>query len=433
MARQNGSRALVNFVGRVIFILVAMGWTDVAYRHSSYLRFSRLRSSRIVALAGTKNVAVMRETMKMRWAMNLAGVILLSMTNSILARGAVTKASFGSLPDGTAVDIYTLKSEAVEARIMTYGARIVSIKTADRSGKMANVVLGYSGLDGYLDDATTYFGAVVGRYGNRIAKGSFKIDGKEYHVPINNNGQSLHGGTKGFDKLVWQAKEIPEGVEMTLVSKDGDMGYPGTLTAHVRYTLHNGTLRINYSATTDKATVVNLTNHAYFNLAGGGTILGHEITLPADKYTPVDAVLIPTGELPSVEGTPFDFRKATAVGARIGQADAQLKIAGGYDHNYVLRGKNGEEKTAARVYDPASGRVLTVTTTEPGVQFYSGNFLDGAKFGPAKESHPKNGGLCLETQHYPDSPNEPSFPTTLLKAGATLHSTTTFTFSTQAK
>jgi aldose 1-epimerase len=295
------------------------------------------------------------------------------------------------------------------------------------------VVLGYSALDGYLADNSTYFGAIVGRYGNRIANGSFKIDGVEYHVPINNNGQSLHGGTVGFDKRVWEAHAIAGGVEMTLVSKDGDQGYPGTLTAHVRYSLLHTALRIDYSMTTDKTTVVNLTNHSYFNLAGTGTILGHELTLPADQYTPVNKVLIPTGELRSVEGTPFDFRHATAIGARIGQDDEQLKIAGGYDHNWVLRGKNGEIKTAGRVYDPGSGRVLTVTTTEPGVQFYSGNFLDGTKYGKAGESHAKNSGLCLETQHYPDSPNHPNFPTTLLKPGETRHSMTTFTFSTQAK
>ena len=360
-------------------------------------------------------------------------VILLSMTTALAAHAAVTKATFGTMPDGTAVDIYTLKSDAVEARIMTYGARVVSIKTADRDGKIGDVVLGYSALDGYLADLSTYFGAVVGRYGNRIANGAFTIDGHEYHVPINNNGQSLHGGIVGFDRLVWQAHAVNGGVEMTLVSKDGDQGYPGTLTAHVRYSLVHNALRIDYSVSTDKATVVNLTNHSYFNLSGDGTILNDEVTLPADHYTPVTKVLIPTGELPSVEGTPFDFRKSTAIGARIGADNEQLKIAGGYDHNWVLRGKNGETKTAARVYDPASGRVLTVTTTEPGVQFYTGNFLDGTKYGKAGESHAKNTGFCLETQHYPDSPNHPAFPTTLLKPGETRHSTTTFTFSTHAK
>jgi aldose 1-epimerase len=372
-----------------------------------------------------------RGNMTMRWLK----VMLLSMTTAMTAHGLVAKTTLGTMPDGTAVALYTLKSDGIEAGIMTYGARVVSIKTPDRAGKMANVVLGYSALDGYLADKTTYFGAIVGRYGNRIAHGKFSINGHQYQVPTNNNGHSLHGGTVGFDKLVWQAREITDGVEMTLVSKDGDQGYPGTLTTHVRYTVHPNALRIDYVVSTDKPTVVNLTNHSYFALSadGKGTILNEELMIPADKYTPVDAGLIPTGVLAPVDGTPFDFRKPTVIGARIHDDNAQLKIAGGYDHNWVLRGKNGEVKTAARVYDPASGRVLTVTTTEPGVQFYSGNFLDGTKFGQAKEGHAKNAGLCLETQHFPDSPNHPDFPSTVLKPGETRHSMTTFAFSTQAK
>jgi aldose 1-epimerase len=367
----------------------------------------------------------------MRWL----GIMLLSMTTALAAHGSVTKTAFGTAPDGTAVELYTLKSEGIEASIMTYGARVVSIKTPDRDGKVANIVLGYSALDGYVADKSTYFGAIVGRYGNRIAFGKFSIDGHQYQVPTNNNANSLHGGTVGFDRLVWQAKTITDGVEMTLVSKDGDQGFPGTLTVHVRYTVHHGALRIDYIESTDKPTVVNLTNHSYFNLAGDGTttILNDELTLPADQYTPVDAGLIPTGVLAPVEGTPFDFRKAMVIGARIHDDNEQLKIAGGYDHNWVLRGKNGEVKTAGRVYDSTSGRVLTVTTTEPGVQFYTGNFLDGTKYGAAQEGHAKNTGLCLETQHFPDSPNHPAFPTTELKPGETRHSTTTFTFSTHAK
>jgi aldose 1-epimerase len=367
----------------------------------------------------------------MRWL----GIMLLSMTTALAAHGSVTKTAFGTAPDGTAVDLYTLKSEGIEASIMTYGARVVAIKTPDRDGKVANVVLGYSALDGYVADKSTYFGAIVGRYGNRIAFGKFSIDGHQYQIPTNNNANSLHGGTVGFDRLVWQAKTITDGVEMTLVSKDGDQGFPGTLTVHVRYTVHHGALRIDYIESTDKPTVVNLTNHSYFNLAGDGTttILNDELTLPADQYTPVDAGLIPTGVLAPVEGTPFDFRKATVIGARIHDDNEQLKIAGGYDHNWVLRGKNGEVKTAGRVYDSNSGRVLTVTTTEPGVQFYTGNFLDGTKYGAAQEGHAKNTGLCLETQHFPDSPNHPAFPTTELKPGETRHSTTTFSFSTHAK
>jgi aldose 1-epimerase len=366
----------------------------------------------------------------MRWLK----VMLLSMTTAMAAHGLVSKTVLGTMPDGKVVDLYTLKADGIEAGIMTYGARVVSIKTPDRNGKMANVVLGYSGLDGYLDDKTSYFGAIVGRYGNRIAHGKFSIGGHQYQVPTNDHANSLHGGTVGFDKLVWQGHAIADGVEMTLVSKDGDMGYPGTLTLHVKYTVSHGALRIDYSATTDKATVLNVTNHSYFNLsADGKPILNEEIMIPADKYTPVDSGLIPTGVLAPVEGTPFDFRKATVIGARIHDNNEQLKIAGGYDHNWVLRGKNGETKTAARLYDPVTGRVLTVTTTEPGVQFYSGNFLNGTKFGKAGESHMLNSGLCLETQHFPDSPNHPAFPTTELKPGQTMHSTTTFTFSTQAK
>ena len=368
--------------------------------------------------------------MTMRWLK----VMLLSMTTAMTAHGLVSKTALGTMPDGTVVDLYTLKSDGIEASIMTYGARVVSIKTPDRGGTMSNVVLGYNSLDAYLADKTTYFGAIVGRYGNRIAKGKFSLNGHQYQVPVNNNLNSLHGGTVGFDKLVWQGSAITDGVEMTLVSKDGDQGYPGTLTVHVRYTVHPNALRIDYVVSTTKPTVVNLTNHSYFNLtADNKPILNEELTLPADKYTPVDAGLIPTGLLAPVDGTPFDFRKATVIGARIHDDNAQLKIAGGYDHNWVLRGKNGEVKTAARVYDPVSGRVLTVTTTEPGVQFYSGNFLDGTKFGKAGESHVKNAGLCLETQHFPDSPNHPDFPTTELKPGETRHSMTTFTFSTQAK
>jgi len=366
----------------------------------------------------------------------LAKVILLTMTTGMAAHGAVTKAAFGTTPDGKAVEIYTLKSDVLEARIMTYGARIVSLEAPDRDGKKADVVLGHDSLAGYTADKNTYFGAIVGRYGNRIAGGSFKVDGKAYQTPKNDHGiNMLHGGTVGFDSLVWQGREIPDGVEMTLVSKDGDQGFPGTLTAHVRYTLHHNALRIDYSMSTDKDTVVNLTNHSYFNLSGegNGTILHDIVTIPSDKYTPVDAGLIPTGELAPVEGTPFDFRKPTEVGARIHENNEQLKRAGGYDFNWVLRGANGETKTAARVYDPETGRVLTVTTTEPGVQFYTGNFLDGTITGHSGKPYLKNGALCLETQHFPDSPNHANFPSTELKPGTPRHSTTTFTFTTQAK
>jgi len=356
------------------------------------------------------------------------------MTISQAALGAVTKASFGKMPDGTPVDVYTLTSPGLEVRITNAGARVVSILAKDRDGKMGDVVLGYNSVDGYLAETSkTYFGAIVGRYGNRIRNGQFTIDGHSYQIPPNNNGNALHGGPHGFDDQLWTGTPLPDGVEMSLVSKDGDMGFPGTLTVHVRYTLHGNALHIDYAATTDKTTVVNLTNHAYFNLSGdgSGTILGENLMLNADAYTPVDAGLIPVGGPKPVAGTPFDFRKATAIGARIGDANEQLKIAGGYDHNWVLNGKPGELKLAAKLSDPKSGRVLTVTTTEPGVQFYSGNFLDGTKLGKTGAPYGKNSGLCLETQHYPDSPNQPAFPSTELKPGKTLHSTTVFAFSTE--
>ncbi len=362
--------------------------------------------------------------------------ILLSMTlasaSLLPATAAVTKAGFGTTHAGAAVEIYTLTSGKTEVRIMTYGARVVSVKVPDRDGMVGDVVLGYNDLAGYEADPGTYFGAIVGRYGNRIAKGQFTLDGKQYQVPVNNNGQSLHGGLVGFDKRVWTAKQVADGVEMTLVSEDGDQGYPGTLTAHVKYTLHGSALRIDYTMSTDKSTVANLTNHSYFNLSGEGSgdILGSVLTIPAGRYNPVDAVLIPTGVAP-VDGTPFDFRKPTVIGERIEQANEQLKLAGGYDHDWVLDGPIGALKEAAKVVDPKTGRVLTVMTTEPGVQFYSGNFLDGTFHGKSGAAYGKHAALCLETQHFPDSPNHPDFPTTKLKPGHPRHSTTIFTFSTQ--
>jgi aldose 1-epimerase len=337
---------------------------------------------------------------------------------------------WGHTADGTAVPIYTLTGAQIEVRVTAYGAHLVSVRTPDRTGKMADVVLGYDTLDTYLIKPSPYIGAVVGRYGNRIALGKFTLDGKTYQIPINNGANALHGGPVGFDQYVWQAKEVPDGVEFTHVSPDGDMGFPGTLTATVRYTLKANTLRIDYSAKTDKATVVNLTNHAYFNLHGddAGNILDQKIEINADRYTPVDAGLIPTGELAPVAGTPMDFRKPEIIGARIDADNEQLKRAGGYDFNWVLNGKAGTLRLAAIVTDPVSGRKLTVETTEPGVQFYSGNFLDGSFTGRHGVKYLKHAGLCLETQHFPDSPNHPDFPSTVVKPGETMHSTTTFTF-----
>jgi aldose 1-epimerase len=351
------------------------------------------------------------------------------------AATTVTKEAFGKLADGRAAEVYTAKNADLEVRITDYGARIVSLKTKDRDGKVADVVLGYPSVEGYVAEGATktYFGAIVGRYGNRIRGGKFTLEGKTYQIPLNNNGNALHGGPHGFDDQMWTGKALPDGVEMTLVSKDGDMGFPGTLTVHVRYTLVGPALHINYAATTDKATVVNVTNHTYFNLAGDGSgpILSEVLMLNADEYTPVDGGLIPVGGAKPVAGTPFDFTKPTAIGERINVPNEQLKIAGGYDHNWILRGKNGELKLAAKLYDPKTGRVLTVTTTEPGVQFYSGNFLDGSFKSAAGVPYAKYAGLCLETQHFPDSPNQPAFPSTELRPGTTMHSETVFAFSTQ--
>ena len=341
---------------------------------------------------------------------------------------SVQEKAWGTADDGKPVKIFTISDGMLTVRITTFGARIVSIETPDRQGKMADVVLGYDTLEQYEKSTKSYFGAVVGRYGNRIAKGTFAIDGRTYHVPINNNGNALHGGPKGFSTKVWTGNVLPDGVEMTLVSPDGDMGFPGTLTVHVRYSLEGHSLRILYSATTTKPTVVNLTNHSYFNLAGDGrgNILNEVLMIPADRYTPVDGTQIPTGELATVKGTPFDFRKPTAIGARIAEDNAQLEVGGGYDQNFVLDGKPGSLHLAAKVYDPQSGRTLTVMTTQPGVQFYSGNFLDGTEHGKYGVTYEKHSGFCLETQHFPDSPNEPKFPSTLLRPGQTMRSETVF-------
>jgi len=354
----------------------------------------------------------------------------MAMALTPIAQGEMKMSIWGHTADGTAVPIYTLTSGQIEVRVTAYGAHLVSVRAPDRTGKMADVALGYDTLDKYLIKPSPYIGAVVGRYGNRIALGKFTLDGKTYQIPINNGANALHGGPVGFDQYVWQAKEVPDGVEFTHVSPDGDMGFPGTMTATVRYTLRGNTLRLDYSAKTDKDTVVNLTNHSYFNLHGDdqGNILDLEVELNADRYTPVDAGLIPTGELAPVAGTPMDFRKPEAIGARIDADNEQLKRAGGYDFNFVLNGKPGTLRLAAIVTDPMSGRKLTVETTEPGVQFYSGNFLDGSFTGRHGVKYTKHAGFCLETQHYPDSPNHPDFPTTELKPGQTMHSTTTFTF-----
>src|SRR5580658_9430896 len=353
------------------------------------------------------------------------------------AKTTVTTQPFGKMPDGTSVEVFTLSDGTVEARIISYGGILVSLKTPDRNGNSADVVLGFDDLDGYVSNSNgphgAFFGALVGRYANRIAKGTFSLDGKTYHLPINNAPNSLHGGPHGFNNVVWKAKEIADGVELTYLSKNGEAGYPGDLTATVRYTLEKGELKIDYSATTDKDTVVNLTNHSYFNLAGAGKgdILNHQLTLYASRFTPVDATLIPTGELKPVAGTPFDFTKATAVGARIDADDEQIKLGHGYDHNWVLDATGGKLALAADVFDPASGRVLQVLTTQPGIQFYTSNFLDGSVKGKGGVSYGLHAALCLETQHFPDSPNHPDFPTTELKPGQKYHQVTVFKLATR--
>lgn len=351
--------------------------------------------------------------------------------------GSVKKTSFGKTPEGRQVDLYTLKNQkGVEVAITNFGGIVVSVKVPDRRGNIADVVLGYDSLDGYVNDKS-YFGAIVGRYGNRIAHGQFSLDGVTYKLAKNNGENSLHGGIKGFNKAVWDAKEITSkdgpSLQLNYLSKDGEEGYPGNLKVQVTYTLTDANeLRIDYSATTDKKTVLNLTNHSYFNLAGQGTgdILGHEMLIQADRFTPVDAGLIPTGELRPVEGTPFDFRKKTAIGARIDADDEQLKLGKGYDHNWVVN-HTADFSLAARAVEPKSGRVLEVWTTEPGVQFYTGNFLDGTVHGKGGKAYGFRFAFCLETQHFPDSPNHPEFPSTVLNPGERYHSTTAFKFLTE--
>lgn len=349
----------------------------------------------------------------------------------------ITKQLFGKTADGKPVDIYTLtNTKGMEARIMTYGGIIVSLKTPDRNGKFADVELGFDSLDPYLK-GHPFFGALVGRYGNRIAKGKFKVSGKEYNLLVNNGENHLHGGALGFDKKVWIAKsgKSTEGqtLELKYTSADMEEGYPGKLDVTVVYTLTNdNALKIDYTAKTDKATHVNLTNHSYFNLAGAGNgdILGHEMMINAYQATKVDKGLIPTGEIVNIKGTALDFTAPTVIGTRIDSSEEQMVWGFGYDHNYVINGGGKSLMLAARVHEPASGRVMEVLTTEPGVQFYTGNHL-AVPAGKGGKPYPKRSGFCLETQHYPDTPNRPEFPTTLLKPSQTYHTTTVYKFSAQ--
>ncbi|MDZ7319745.1 MAG: galactose mutarotase [candidate division KSB1 bacterium] len=345
---------------------------------------------------------------------------------------------FGKTADGIAVDLYTLtNANGMKVQITNYGGIVTSILVPDKNGKLGDVVLGYDNLEGYLK-SNPYFGCIVGRYGNRIARGKFSLNGKEYSLATNNGPNHLHGGIKGFDKVVWNAKAIPgtgeARLKLTYLSKDGEEGYPGNLSVTVVYTLTNdNALRIDYEATTDQSTICNLTNHSYFNLkdAGATPILNHELQLDADYITPVDSTLIPTGKLQPVAGSPFDFKNPTPIGARIDADDEQIRFGGGYDHNFVLNGQPGELRRVGKLSEPTSGRVLEVWTTEPGIQFYSGNFLDGSITGKNGTVYHFRHGLCLETQHYPDSPNQPNFPTTVLNPGEKYQTTTIYKFFVQ--
>jgi aldose 1-epimerase len=351
--------------------------------------------------------------------------------------GKMTQQTFGNTSDGRAATLYTLTNkQGMQVAITNFGATVVSIKVPDGKGNSTDVVHGYDDVAGY-EAGKAYFGATVGRYGNRIAHGEFMLDGKKVSLPKNDGDNTLHGGITGFNKVYWEAKDVtgagPASLQLDYLSKDGEQGFPGNLQTRVVFTLTDANeLKIVYSATTDKDTVLNLTNHSYFNLAGSGTILDEELTLAADKFTPVDKTLIPTGELRPVAGTAFDFRKPTAIGARIGNDEEQLKFGRGYDHNWVLNSKGSAKPTlAATVVDPKSGRKLEVWTTEPGVQFYTGNFLDGSIHGKGGTPYVLRSALCLETQHFPDSPNHPAFPTTELKPGSKFSSETIFKFSTR--
>ena len=346
----------------------------------------------------------------------------------------VSRKPFGKTSDGTEVYLFTLRNtKGAEALISNYGGLVTSLKMPDRNGKLGDVVLGYDNLAAYIKE-TPYFGALIGRYGNRIARGKFTLDGHEYTLATNNYPNALHGGVKGFDKVVWEPSILtgPDGagLKLTYLSKDGEEGYPGNLSVTVVYTLtDDNALKVEYTATTDKDTVINLTQHSYFNLACRDSILDHVVMIPADKFTPIDSTLIPTGELQPVDGTPFDFRTPTAIGARINPDNEQLKFGKGYDHNWVINKPMGELGLMARVTEPTTGRVLEVLSTEPGLQFYSGNFLDGTLKGKGGTVYQFRSGFCMEPQHFPDSPNKPQFPSVVLKPGQTYRNTIIFKFS----
>ena len=344
---------------------------------------------------------------------------------------------FGKLPDGREVHRYLLANKAgVRVEIIDYGATITSLRVPDRNGKMDDVVLGCDSLEGYVQ-GTAYFGAIVGRYGNRIAKGKFQLDGKEYQLTVNDGENHLHGGRTGFNKVLWDANPAASGepsLELQYVSGDGEEGYPGTVTLKVRYELTDANeLRIEYEGATERPTILNPTQHSYFNLSGDftKTILGHQLMIESDSITPVDQGLIPTGQILNVESTPLDFRVPTAIGARNEDPDPQLAFGKGYDHNWVLRGAAGKVRKAAELFDPASGRLMTVLTDQPGIQFYSGNFLDGSAKGKGGIAYQRRTGLCLEAQAFPDTPNKPQFPSVTLRPGQVYRQTTIYRFSTR--
>jgi aldose 1-epimerase len=347
---------------------------------------------------------------------------------------AITQAPFGRTTDGTIIEIFTLRNRnGMKARIMSYGGIVVSLTAPDRNGKFDDVVLGYDNLNDYLNFNQPHFGALIGRYGNRIADAKFSLAGKTYTLAKNNGSNCLHGGLKGFDRFVWRAKptETTKGpaLELNHLSKDGDEGFPGNLSVKAIYSLtHENELRLDFSATTDAPTVCNLTHHPYFNLAGEGSVLNHELCLNASRFTPINGSCIPTGELKFVDGTPFDFRKPTKIGARINEADEQLKLAGGYDHNLVIDKPPDELGLAARVYDPATGRFMEILSTEPGMQFYTANHLVNIT-GKGGLIYQPRAAFCIEPEHFPDSPNKPQFPTTELKPGQIYQNTTIYRFS----
>ena len=346
----------------------------------------------------------------------------------------ITSRQFGITPNGEEVQLFSFTNDrGMEVSVTNYGGIITAIKVPDRNGTIEDVVLGHDSLEGYLNKSR-YFGALIGRFANRIGRGRFYLNGNAYALTQNNGENHLHGGSKGFDKVIWQPTKVNSanavGLELRYLSRDGEEGYPGNLQATVTYLLGNrNDLRIDYFATTDKDTIVNLTNHSYFNLAACGTVLDHELTINAEAFTPVREGLVPTGAVTSVIGTPMDFTQATRIGAHVNEKYEQLVVAGGYDHNFVLRGDVNCMKDAARIYEPSGGRVLEVSTTQPGLQFYSGNFLDGSIVGKCGRVYIKHSGCCFEPQHFPDSPNQPSFPSTVLKAGEQYHHTTVFKFS----